>query len=205
MLRKNRYCNPRDLFTGRCSWKTFSHLYKRGNVQDVPKSGKHRLIYQQVLLTLRAPILAYQSHASEHAEPCERARKALASFATSPFSITSSSIYGEATGYFSHAYNPRLASSTRYITHYVNALRNARILLIGSRRVIKTRWPLVECITTSAWQWRQRGTVVWLVPDNCQELLLIGRYSKRLWPPLQAHLLPMLAAAVLIGQCGHPE
>ncbi len=44
-----------------------------------------------------------------------------------------------------------------------------------NRRVIKTRWPLDECMTVSPSQWRHRETVVWLVLGGWPELLLIGR------------------------------
>ncbi len=74
--------------------------------------------------------------------------------------------------------------------------------------IVKTRWPLIEYISTAALP--SGDSAVWLVQDGCPELLLIGRdqllktRQKRLWLPLQAQLLPVWGLAVLIGQCQIP-
>ncbi len=57
--------------------------------------------------------------------------------------------------------------------HCVIPLRSARNLLIESRQVAKTKWPLVESITTSPSQWQQY--MIWLAPDGCPERFLICR------------------------------
>ncbi len=73
-------------------------------------------------------------------------------------------------------YNHPLASSM-YVMHCVKRFDKCPNFTqwIQSRRVIRNRWPLVECITMSPSQWRQCETVVWLVLGGWQVLLLIGR------------------------------
>ncbi len=67
------------------------------------------------------------------------------------------------------------------ITYCVTSSEKCLNFTHWNRRVIKTRWPSVECITTSPPQWRQRETVVWLVLGGSPELHLIdrGRLFKR--------------------------
>ncbi len=103
-------------------------------------------------------ILAYQ------------ARKALVSFATRPV-MCHQLPYMVRQRSSSQRYNRHLASS-------ICCVKCSEICLNfthESRRVIKNRWPLFDCITTSPLQWRQRETVAWLVLCGCPEPLLVGR------------------------------
>ncbi len=70
--------------------------------------------------------------------------------------------------------NDRLASSIIITLSVCKMLWELpKFYSLKSRRVIKTRWPLVECITTSPSQWI--NSAIWLVPGGCPELVSIGR------------------------------
>ncbi len=92
------------------------------------------------------------------------------------------------------------------MAHRVNSLICARILPNESSWVIRSRWSLVECMTTSPSQWRQQETVVWLALGDWRELLFIGRdeLSKRCQNDFRRHskhsYFQMWLVAVLIGQ-----
>ncbi len=82
------------------------------------------------------------------------------------------------------------------IAHCVKRPEKGPNLLNQSRRLIRTTWPLLECITTFPSNWRQRETVVCMVGLEWLAGTAFDwpRQStktrhKRLWPPLQAQLL----------------
>ena len=111
-------------------------------------------MYLLLLCHSGLPAPAYQSHmrASAH--------KALASFAATPVYVSSPSLYGTGTEHNSKVKQP---FSIVYIEHCVKRSEKCPIFFNENRRVIRSRWLLVEYITTftiTVTTERNRGMIV---------------------------------------------
>ncbi len=96
------------------------------------------------------------------------------------------------------------AHRSMYMTHGIKGSEKCLKFTHWKQASNKTRWKIGWMYNrVSPPQW-QRETVVWLVPGGCPELHAFDwprpNYSKRLWPPLQAQLLPLRVLALLKGQ-----